>query len=80
MAALPAYREADLRGFDAHAEDPEGGMALSADGYARLTRLVRSIADRHAGGRLGLILEGGYLLSALPSCAAATLLALSENG
>ena len=67
-------------GFDAHAEDPEGGMALSADGYARLTRLVRSIADRHAGGRLGLILEGGYLLSALPSCAAATLMALSENG
>jgi acetoin utilization deacetylase AcuC-like enzyme len=66
-------------GFDAHAEDPEGGMALSADGFARLTTLVRGLADHHCAGRLGLILEGGYALSALPECARATLLALSQD-
>ena len=66
-------------GFDAHEGDSEGGMSLSADGYAQMTRLVQRLADRHAQGRLGLILEGGYSLSALPACAAATLFALSEN-
>jgi acetoin utilization deacetylase AcuC-like enzyme len=40
-------------------------MALTEDGYAALCAVVRDVADRHAAGRLALILEGGYNLDAL---------------
>jgi acetoin utilization deacetylase AcuC-like enzyme len=52
-------------GFDAHRHDPLGGLGLSDDGFAHLGALVRRIADRHAGGRLALVLEGGYDLVGL---------------
>jgi acetoin utilization deacetylase AcuC-like enzyme len=52
-------------GFDAHRADPLGGMSLTENGYAALCTLVRDIADRHAAGRLVLVLEGGYNLHAL---------------
>jgi acetoin utilization deacetylase AcuC-like enzyme len=52
-------------GFDAHRDDPLGGMQLTERGFARLCGIVRGIASRHAGGRLALILEGGYDLGAL---------------
>jgi acetoin utilization deacetylase AcuC-like enzyme len=54
-------------GFDAHRRDPLGGMNVSDDGYAAMAATVRDIADRHAGGRLVLFLEGGYDLEALGS-------------
>jgi acetoin utilization deacetylase AcuC-like enzyme len=47
-------------GFDAHRLDPLGGMHVSAEGFAELARIVRAIAERYAGGRLVLVLEGGY--------------------
>lgn len=47
-------------GFDAHGDDPLGGMQLSAGGFAWMCAVVRRIAERHAGGRLMLMLEGGY--------------------
>ena len=47
-------------GFDAHADDPIGGMKMTPAGYAALTRIVKRIAARHAGGRLVSVLEGGY--------------------
>ncbi|MFQ5503211.1 MAG: histone deacetylase [Planctomycetota bacterium] len=52
-------------GFDAHHDDPLGGMQVSADGFAALAGIVRDIADRHAEGRLVLLLEGGYDLKGL---------------
>ena len=52
-------------GFDAHRDDPLGGMMLTENGFAALCGIVRDIADRHASGRLALILEGGYNLAAL---------------
>lgn len=52
-------------GFDAHARDPLGGMALSERGFAAMTAALRGVADAHAGGRLLLLLEGGYDLVAL---------------
>ena len=54
-------------GFDAHRDDPLGGMLVSDDGYAAMAARVRDIADRHAGGRLVMFLEGGYDLDALCS-------------
>jgi acetoin utilization deacetylase AcuC-like enzyme len=52
-------------GFDAHRDDPLGGMRLSADGFAALCGVVKGIADRHCQGRMVLTLEGGYDLHGL---------------
>lgn len=46
-------------GFDPHASDPHGGMRLTPTGFAALTRcLLESAAI--CGGRVALVLEGGY--------------------
>jgi acetoin utilization deacetylase AcuC-like enzyme len=52
-------------GFDAHRADPLGGMDVTSDGFAVLCAAVRSIAARHAGGRVAMVLEGGYDVDAL---------------
>ncbi|MCH8345196.1 MAG: histone deacetylase [Planctomycetes bacterium] len=52
-------------GFDAHRQDPLGGMAVTEDGFAALCATVCDLAHRHAQGRLVLVLEGGYDLPAL---------------
>lgn len=52
-------------GFDAHVDDPIGNMQITTEGFAALCGRVRAIADRHAGGKLILALEGGYSLAAL---------------
>ncbi|MFP5500851.1 MAG: histone deacetylase, partial [Candidatus Sericytochromatia bacterium] len=52
-------------GFDAHWRDPLGRMGLSVAGFEALTREVAAWAERHAGGRLVVLQEGGYNLDAL---------------
>jgi acetoin utilization deacetylase AcuC-like enzyme len=52
-------------GFDAHRDDPLGGMLLREADFAELTRHLLDFADRRCGGRLVSILEGGYDLAAL---------------
>lgn len=52
-------------GFDAHRDDPLAGLEVTEAGYARLTELVRTIADSCCGGRIVSVLEGGYNLTAL---------------
>ena len=61
-------------GFDAHRDDPLGGLALSSGDFARLASLVGTFAPRP--GRLALFLEGGYSATALRASTAATLGAL----
>lgn len=53
-------------GFDAHVEDPIGGLALSTDYFGRMAVLVRQL-----GVPTVLVQEGGYRLEALGACAAA---------
>ncbi|KAK2850937.1 hypothetical protein Q5P01_007213 [Channa striata] len=48
-------------GFDAARGDPLGGYHVTPEGYAHLTHLLMSLA----GGRVLLILEGGYNLSSI---------------
>jgi acetoin utilization deacetylase AcuC-like enzyme len=55
-------------GVDAHRADPLGEMRLTEAGFAHLCGGVLKIAQHHAGGRVALILEGGYDLRALPAC------------
>jgi acetoin utilization deacetylase AcuC-like enzyme len=58
-------------GFDAHRDDPLGGQRMTAEGFAGLCGAVARIAERHAGGRMILLLEGGYDLEALGESAVA---------
>ena len=55
-------------GFDALADDPLGGMRVTADGFARLTAMIVAIADECCEGRVVAITEGGYDLGGLASC------------
>ncbi|HET6373348.1 MAG TPA: histone deacetylase, partial [Candidatus Polarisedimenticolia bacterium] len=52
-------------GFDAHKDDPLGGMRLTEHGYARLTDLIRTWSEEVCHGRVLSLLEGGYDLGAL---------------
>ena len=52
-------------GFDAHRDDPLGGMRVGEEGFAAMAAVVRSLADDVCGGRLAYFLEGGYSISAL---------------
>ena len=63
-------------GFDSRLNDPLGRFTLTDEDFADLTKLVRSMADAHAGGRLISLLEGGYSLDGLGKAAAAHLSAL----
>ncbi|MEE9130740.1 MAG: histone deacetylase [Phycisphaerales bacterium] len=67
-------------GFDSHRNDPIGGMMMTERGFALLCAVVCDIADRHANGRLALILEGGYNLAALAGSVRACVETLAGSG
>jgi acetoin utilization deacetylase AcuC-like enzyme len=68
-------------GFDAHVADPLASLRVTEAGYAELTAVVTSLADRFAAGRVVSVLEGGYHLEALPQAVEAHIRALSvEQG
>ena len=52
-------------GFDAHMEDDMAMLRFGDADYGWVTRQVKAIAERHAGGRMVSMLEGGYALPAL---------------
>ncbi len=60
-------------GFDGHAADPLAGMQLTEEGYAFMTDALLGVARRHAHGRIGVVLEGGYDLDAMGKSLRATL-------
>jgi acetoin utilization deacetylase AcuC-like enzyme len=64
-------------GFDIHAADSMGAMAVSPEGFAGLTQSVMEIAETNCDGRLVLSLEGGYDLAALRDSVKAVLLELT---
>lgn len=55
-------------GYDAHAEDPIGGMSLTGSGFRTLMSEAVAIANRHGGGKVLAILEGGYQSQVLANC------------
>jgi acetoin utilization deacetylase AcuC-like enzyme len=65
-------------GFDSRDGDPLGRFRLTDSDFAELTRIALDIADRHAGGRLVSVLEGGYSLTGLASAATAHVSALAS--
>jgi acetoin utilization deacetylase AcuC-like enzyme len=65
-------------GFDAHARDPLANLALSAGDFADLAARAKSFAPEP--GRVVVVLEGGYDLSAITRSAGAVLSGLlGEN-
>lgn len=65
-------------GFDAHARDPLAQLRLREADFAWLTTEICHVAERHCGGRLVSLLEGGYDLDALASSVAAHVRALMQ--
>ena len=61
-------------GFDAHVDDPLGGLRLSADCFRELARRTTDLAPRRA-----VVLEGGYNLRTLPDLLEATLEGFEEG-
>lgn len=55
-------------GFDAHEQDPLGNLALGDESYGWMTRELVALAERHAGGRMVSVLEGGYDHGVLERC------------
>ncbi|MFC5420889.1 histone deacetylase family protein [Bosea eneae] len=66
-------------GFDAHWRDPLANINLTEADFAWATQKLMEIADRHAGGRLVSILEGGYDLEGLSKSVAAHVTALMRG-
>jgi acetoin utilization deacetylase AcuC-like enzyme len=52
-------------GFDAHRDDEMAMMRLDERDYAWVTQQLKTLATRHAQGRIVSLLEGGYALNAL---------------
>ena len=66
-------------GFDSRLGDPLGRFRLSDTDFSDLTLLLMSIADKHAGGRLVSVLEGGYSLEGVAAGAVAHVRALQKS-
>lgn len=58
-------------GFDAHWRDPLASLNLREEDFAWATGEVMRLADRHCGGRIVSLLEGGYDLQGLSASVAA---------
>jgi acetoin utilization deacetylase AcuC-like enzyme len=53
-------------------------MKITTEGFGRLSRIVKEIADRCCQGRLVSVLEGGYGLDGLAASVAAHLRVLMD--
>lgn len=60
-------------GFDAHADDPLGGMNVTANGFANLMQQTMDWANEVCSGRVVCVLEGGYSLRGLSESVAAVI-------
>ncbi|NBW99240.1 histone deacetylase family protein [bacterium] len=65
-------------GFDAHTKDPLANLNWMEADYTWLTEKICAISEKHCGGKLISVLEGGYALDALKSSVAAHLKALAD--
>jgi acetoin utilization deacetylase AcuC-like enzyme len=65
-------------GFDAHEDDPLAQMALSANAFREMTRMLRGEMKQLNGGKILSVLEGGYHHHNLAESVLAHLKALIE--
>ena len=63
-------------GYDAHRDDPLGGLEVTTAAFGELAGRVRALGEE-LGAPAGAVLEGGYDLQALATSVAATMEALA---
>jgi acetoin utilization deacetylase AcuC-like enzyme len=66
-------------GFDSRLGDPLGQFTLKDSDFVELTRVMLEIADKHTGGKLVSVLEGGYDLAGLAAATTAHVQALVDH-
>jgi acetoin utilization deacetylase AcuC-like enzyme len=66
-------------GFDAHMDDPLGGLRLTTGQFGRLTSMLTDVADEHCEGRVVAVTEGGYDLPALSGALRAVVDVLADE-
>lgn len=66
-------------GFDAHKDDPLGGLRLTEADFAWATAALMDAARDACGGRVVSVLEGGYNLDALADCVTAHVQTLKDH-
>ena len=82
---LPALRTFDpdivliSAGFDAHRDDPLGGLELTEADFAWATSNIMDVALETCEGRVVSALEGGYNLDALSECVVAHVETLKDH-
>jgi acetoin utilization deacetylase AcuC-like enzyme len=52
-------------GFDSRRGDPLGGLMLEDSDFSEMTKEVLRMSEKHGGGRVVGLLEGGYNLNLL---------------
>ncbi|MBL1320001.1 MAG: histone deacetylase [Methylophaga sp.] len=81
LAAAEAFKP-DLilisAGFDSRQDDLLGCFEISNNGYIILTRMVKTIANKHCHGEMVSMLEGGYNLEGNASAVTAHITTLLE--
>jgi acetoin utilization deacetylase AcuC-like enzyme len=60
-------------GYDAHQDDPLGGLTVTDAGFRALVERVVDVSRQHAGGRIIAVLEGGYHPTSSARCIADTI-------
>lgn len=65
-------------GFDAHRNDPIGGLKLDYDDFATMTRELMGVAEKYCDRRIVSALEGGYDARSLANAAAVHILELMK--
>lgn len=66
-------------GFDAHTRDPLASLNLLEQDFAWVTKKLMDVADKHCGGKIVSVLEGGYDLEGLAWSASAHVTALMRG-
>jgi len=66
-------------GFDSRIDDPLGGFTLTDADFTDLTRVMTTLADEYACGKVVAVLEGGYNLAGLGKATTAHVKALMKT-
>ena len=66
-------------GYDAHVDDEMGNQIWEDEDYQWWFEQLQAIADRHAGGKLVAVLEGGYELGSLARSVERSLMAMARG-
>lgn len=66
-------------GYDAHDDDPLGGMRLQSDTFGRFAATLDALVHEIGAAPLAMLLEGGYDLAALTDSIASTLRGIGQE-